>query len=699
MAQVFLRPQSDPTHEQAYQAVTLYFGDAWDHMTQCGLSLITQNVPSPSSTYHGICFYISNLSFNDGQTRYTLISDVNEASPLTDTPILGDDLERVEPYGIGDRFTVNFKDSAFEEVPYGIRPDDFYSLPYKYFVKDGLAYRALTRQAEFDPLAHYYRAKKTYKMQYNVVGTGIINFNFGFTTMFGQGPSGYGAVFSTPDDITYRISWNGDSWNWGMPGISSAQYTNFYGEFVPVSSTTSYNGPYVEVFPVAFTIPEGTNLGQYIPEKTTQYYGAIIIKYDEYAIPQSAFIEALEEKCWASPLHPHGDYGPDTPAYGGEGKTPISRDNPRNTINKAKVGGILTNPTSDKGIVIYRMNEQQFSSFIQKMTDTSLGGFSEGVLSTVIDNPLDFTGLISNAYTYLNKDTSNILFIKKSPVEFSHSETYTFSDMMVGSSALHGVSAQVVYEWYQSGTDFISMRNGTLLGDKVKVNDFTDLEPYASAELYFPMASPIQVPPSYICDSRWAVDWGFNLLDSSATYTVTIETGFNGGYIQLSTSGKCCSSAETLIAKKDTSETLESVGALISKGTSTIATGGLTAPDLVTTAAGAAMSAVPANQQMVLSNIPTSGSSIPYNDCIVGGRTEAFLTITKAERLSSGEEGRDAGREQVQGKFSNFYVSSLSEIGNENYVSVLEVKMDMNSKMTKAEYDKIIALLHEGVWI
>ena len=46
MAQVFLRPQSDPTHEQAYQAVTLYFGEAVDNKQQSGFSLINQNISS-----------------------------------------------------------------------------------------------------------------------------------------------------------------------------------------------------------------------------------------------------------------------------------------------------------------------------------------------------------------------------------------------------------------------------------------------------------------------------------------------------------------------------------------------------------------------------------------------------------------------------------------------------------------------------
>lgn len=705
MAQVFLRPQSNPTQEQAYQAVTLYFGEAFDNAQQSGFSLINQNIPDTNSTYHGLCFWINNLDFDAGGKHYYVISDVNEASPLTDTPILGDDLERVDPYGTADRFTVNFKDSAFEEVPFGIMPDDFYSLPYKYFVKDGLVYRALTRQAQFDPLAHYYRTKKTYKMQYNVVGTGIINFSFGFTTMFGEGPSGYGTVFSTPDDITYRTSWNSDSWNWGMPRISSARYNSFYGKGYGVSTTTPYNGPYVEVFPVAFSIPEGKTIsgygGDYTVPKTTQYYGAIIVQYDQYAIPKSAFVEALEEKCWASPLHPHGDYGPNTPAYGGKGKTPIARDNPRQSISKVKVGGILTNPSAGSGIVIYKMNETEFTDFIRKFSSKSLAGFGEGVGET--SKFVFGDQLLTNFFSYMKKDAGNILFIKTSPVEFPHTNTINLGQMKVGSATLANITAQVVTDWYTGDSRTISLSNNSALGKYVRVNDFTDLEPYASAELYFPTASTLSIPPSYLANSQLTLDWGFNLLDSSSTVTATIETNINedgtGGTVQLASTGQCCAKADTLIAERENLDATQSLAPLITKGLATVATGGMTAPDLVTTAAGAAMTAVPSSQQMSVTNIPSGGSSAPYNDCIVGGRRSAILTITKAQRLSSGEEGTGSGREQVQGKFSNFYVSTLNAIGADEFVSVLKVKMDMASGMTKAEYDKIIALLHEGVWI
>ena len=700
MAQVFLRPQSNPSAEQAYQAVTLYFGEVNDHKTESGYSLIRNCVPDLQHPYHGLCFWIENLTFTDGQVVYTVVDYLNEASPLTGTPILDDDLEKVDPYGTADRFTVNFKDSAFETVTLGIKPDDFDLTPYRYFVKDGQVYRALTRSATWNATTQYYKSKKIYKMQYNVVNSGIINFDFGFTTMFGQSPSGYGMVFTVPNDTSYSVSWNVDSWDWGMPNIDFARGNSFYGCGVNVSSSASYKGPYTEAFPVAFTIPAHTTIsgygGTWVVEENTQYYGAIIIQYDQYGIAKKAFVEAVEEKCWAAPTHPHGDYGPNTPAYGGAGRSPVKRDDPRQNIMKGKVGGILTNPTSGKGIVIYKMDELEFTDFIRKFTDTSFSGFAEGLIQNPLTNPIQ---MISNAYNYLNKDADNILFVKKSPVEFYHSDTHNFSKLMIGSAEIHDVSAQVVLGWWQEGAMAVSLKDDSDLGQYVQVNDFTDLEPYTSAEIYCPLASPVQIPPSYLCNSTLGIDWGFNLLDSSATYTINLHTGLGGGYIQLATSGMCCSNAETLIAKKDTSTAVESIGALVAKGVSTVATGGLTAPDLVTTAAGAAMTAVPSSQQMVLSNLPTSGSSIPYNDCIVGGRRSLFLTITKSVRFSSGEESNDSGRATVQGKFSNFYVSSLYDVGDGNYASVLDVKLDMESKMTKSEYDKIIALLHEGVWL
>ena len=149
-----------------------------------------------------------------------------------------------------------------------------------------------------------------------------------------------------------------------------------------------------------------------------------------------------------------------------------------------------------------------------------------------------------------------------------------------------------------------------------------------------------------------------------------------------------------------TAGTVGAVGALAATGIATLATGGTALPALLTTAAGAATTAVHDAVDISVSNLPPSSSGSPYDDTVNGGLRDIFLYRPKAKRFTSGESTDDSERAEIIGTFSYKYVSSLtSVIPNGNFFNVIDVKLPMANGMTKAEHDKIVALLKEGVYM
>ena len=720
MAQIWVRKQNDLTQEVSLKCATLYWSDMYDHKSECQFSLIRNHKPTQTEQYHALGFEVNKPNFTVESVRWSVLGDdLTTADTLTDYPMGNVDIEKVDPYGTGNYMGVQWKDSAFTPMTVGVKPDDWDTMYFcKYFVRttwgsnwDGYMYQALRKSATWSPTTQYYRSNKTYTMQYTVAGTGIIDFTFGARTIL-AGNSYYNMgsfAWSAPSDDPFRLLYADGigNTNFALPGTSTDSTKNAVTfSFGGASSPLTYMGPYCYAVPVAFNIPAGTVIGsgsnEYTVPQNRQYYGTMFVVQDTLGNVSRIYVEALESLCWAAPTHPHQDYGEDSPSYGGKGQAAIGKDNPRKSINKAKVGGIITDPASGAGIVIYKMTESEFAHFIKSFADTSLEGWAKGSWAPDYINAMN---LIPSLINYWSKDAGNILFIKTSPVSFPSTATKRLSSIRVGGSNvadLHNpFQVQIVTGWYKEGTADLNFTENSPLGTFTAVNDFTDLEPYTTSEFYFPTASSLTIPPSYLANATCSVDWGFNLLDSSTTVTYTLRPNLQGegGYIQLASTGQCCANAETLIASKDTKEAVQSLTPLITKGLSTIATGGMTAAGLVTTAAGAAATAIPMAQQLEVVNLPTSGSSSPYNDCVVGGRRDCILTITKAKRFSSGEESSTAGRSDVMGKYSNFYINSLNELGDGNFFSVFEIKMDLQSGMTKAEYDKVIALLHEGVWL
>ena len=683
MAQIQMRSAVNPTVLNTYQCTTFYFGDAYDNSSQSGLSVRKMHQADLQEPYLGICFQVSNLSFVKDDIRYNLLEGINEATPLTATPIKGEDIISHE-----GQYSISFNDSLFTPLPIGIKPDDFDELKdIRYYTKDNDGYKPGYVTGQWEPLVQYYRCSKDFTMRYTCAGTGTLDFSFGIRTIVGSNEFGYSNVWSGPNASTFRLTdYEQYSTPYYMNKIGSTRYVNYFAVAVGGISDQIYTGPYVETFPVSFSIPKDFVLDGYTIPYTSTYYGTISITYDSNGIPTQAWVQALEKKCWVTEQGSHGEIGEDTPAYGGKGKQPVSRDNPRNSIRKAKSAGILSDPTTGSGVVIYKFTESEFTTFLSKLNNWSgnigtIGGVptSEGIID----------GLLSR---FTNLD--NILFIKKSPISFP-STRINLQQLAVGSLSISGISCSVVTEWYKEGNFAINP------SAEFTPNTFRDLEPYAAAEIYFPLAGSIAIPPTYLASSSITVDYGFDLLGEGANYSITLKDS-DSGYTSFSVSGQCCKDANIFIPGRNVKEAFQSLMPLVGAGVMTVATGGLSMPALATTAAGAATGFVENITDLSVTNLPNSGSSQPYDDCVTGGRTNVFMYLIKNEPFNSGQDDIDSGRASIEGYMSGYYVAGLSMVKDGNfpvYVSVRDVQLYMMNGMTKAEYDKIIALLHEGVWI
>lgn len=681
MAQIEMSNARHPHIKQPYQTADFYFGDAYDNANECGLSIRKVHQADLQQPYLGICFQINHLSFVKDDVRYTLLENINSATPLTATPMKNEDIVSHE-----GQYSIAFNDSLFTAMPVGIKPDDFDALKdICYYTKDGQGYKPGYVNEQWQPLVQYYKCSKDFTMRYNVAGSGTIDFSFGIRTIVGASEFGFSQVWSGPNASTFRLTdYDQYSTPYYMNPIGSTNNVNYFAVAVGGITDKTYTGPYVETFPVSFSIPKDFVLRGYTMPYTATYYGTISITYNDAGIPQQAWVQALEKKCWVTEQGSHGAMGEDTPAYGGKGKQPIARDNPKKTIRKAKAAGILSDPTTSSGVVIYKFTESQFTDFLSKLSNWEIN---------TIQGFTDQNTLLSNFFAPKG-NLDNILFIKKSPISFT-SYPIALDNLVVGSMNVFNVNCSVVTEWYKEGTFGIPSSSEFI------PNTFRDLEPYAAGEIYFPLAGSITVPPTYLADSTMTVDYGFDLLGEGANYSVTLKDR-KSGYTTFSISGQCCKDANIFIPGRNVKEAFQSIMPLVGAGVMTLATGGTAAPALTTTAVGAATGFVENVTDLSVTNLPHSGSSQPYDDCVTGGRRNVFLYLVKNEPFNSGEEDVDAGKATIEGYLSRYYVAQLeyvSEGSGTTFVSVSDVDLRMTFGMTKAEYDKIIAYLKEGVWL
>ena len=504
----------------------------------------------------------------------------------------------------------------------------------------------------------------------------------------GMSPGGYNSSVGFWSSATTA---NSNSFtNIGTPGYlyNSASWGTSGDKSLNIQNAGSLRA---QTYPVCFEVGANTSIGGMVVSKKTSFYGIMTVTFSAYGIPNNICCSVLSKNMWNVKSGAGNSAGADSLPSGGNGKQKKGGYNPQKTITKNTNGGLLTNPTTAAGFVIYQFTPAEFTQFLSKVySETALPG-----VGSAIGGIASEIGAADSIYqaiaSYFNKgwsNTENIVFVKTSPVNFP-TQIYNLSKLSIGALGISSISARVVQSYIVDGTAAL----GSIGSDP---EWFTDVEPYASASIFFPLAGSVAVPPSVLAGSSCSLRYAFNLLNNGCGYSMHILKG--GNYLHLAKNGECAKSADCVIPGRDISGTVSQLGALAATGIATLATGGTAAPSLVTTALGAATTAVHEATDLSISNMPPCSSGSPYDDTVNGGLRDVVLYRTKAERYTSGE-GTTNYSSGIIGTFSYQYISGLDQLAAGSFVSVLDLKLPEAAGMTKAEHDRICALLSEGAWI
>ena len=463
--------------------------------------------------------------------------------------------------------------------------------------------------------------------------------------------------------------------------------------------TTNQGSRRVQTYPVAFTVPKDTVLstsssyGNISFGADTEMKGIMCVTFNAYGLPSRVSVCVMSSNMWgAKAATGGGGAGSDTIPTGGKGKQTTSKYDPsKKTITKNTSGGLLTDPTTSPGFVIYKFTPGEFTSFLNKVyTETALPGILgtvAGVASELWNQQYDVNiSKLNSGWS----NTENIVFVKTSPVSFP-SQQKALAKLSIGTLGISDVAANVVTDYLWSPDNIVR-----------KVPDdpqwFTDVEPYANCQLFFPLAGAVALPPSVLAGATMTIKRAYNLLNNSCDYSVFVDKG-NDDYMYFAKNGECAKSADCVIPGRDISGTIGSLGALAASGIATLATGGTAAPALVTSAMGAASTAVHDATDLSISQMPPASSGGPYDDTVYGGLRDIVLYRTKAQRFTSGESDVAMPlRSQIIGNLSRVYISQINDLADDAYFSVLDVKLPDTHGMTKAEADKLVAYLKEGVY-
>lgn len=657
--------------------------------------------PYVSMRFHG-----SRLSFaieEEGETKRVNLIDLDEIpSPFVDDLKLGTNIRK--PQEGDDPLDNNLTWSSFTTYEAGYKPSDWDENWFNYYTFESGRWYPNT-SSTYTPTRKYYYAGDHTKFFY--VNSGLYNFSFGISTKVSKTPSSNaGSGIFTGTAYSGNYSGVNSSGTDALTFIRSGMTTPMVPRNLPLthqfvyaqSITAGSQSIWCQTYPVHFVIPAGMTIrssdgyggegNTFRATKNTSFFGIISIYFNAQGEPGEFCITAMEDIAWKSETLRKKDYGDNTVPKGGTGPQKIGKYNPRGNIALAGGGGNLTNPASGKGFVIYKMTSAQFDNFMKKVYSSS-ALFTLGLqpwLDNIID-PANPKTSIPGSFTNLE----NILFIKNSPVNFPSGkfDAMRITIGSVGVAYSQPETFDVVTDWVVTGNIDVPYDNDA--------NTFMDMEPYKSASIYCPLAGEIQVMPSYLDRATITGKYGFNLVNESAVYALEIKG--DNGYIRVSKSGQCAKTADYILGKDGVSDAVANIAPVVVAGAATIATGGTTAPALATTAAGAATGFVTDSTNMSIVQVPPSATGGPYEECVYGGLRSMYLTSVKAERFVSDDDGTKESRARVMGEYSYNYIAALSDIPKGNFVSVSDVNLKMESGMTKAEYDKIIAYLKEGVYM
>lgn len=727
MANMYVREGSYTSPEVTYKCQEFYLQDALDYQDSdhAGLKIIVQ-AGDLTNPFTGIRMSGTAASFpvTEGGESYRVdLFDFDEmVSPFVPDIKLGVNIKKSpnDEYGNVTWITPN-------PVDIGVKPTDWDTNWRNYYWVDGGNRWMPNTSSEWVPTRHYYHPGNHLKMLY--VSDGLKRFNFGVATRISYRYAAdaswrnnpYSGMASTlsrndldtigndADDLQFKDTQSNILVRNTNVSINQWKATGANSAVIPAGTQSIF----AQTYPVHFVVPAGTHVGSkdmngqmstqsgssFTPTKNTAFFGVLTVSYDYDGFPVSWVITAMEANMWKSATRRQNDYGDDTTPTGGQGPQTIGKYDPRGTIAKAKNGGILTDPTSGKGFVVYKMNTATFTNFMNALySRTVTPEWTQALLSNYVYSIAQLLGSSGNGapaaisgIPFALTDMSNVVFIKNSPVDF-HANNFRMWRVSVGSlgAAFDGLEVGVVDEYVKETPINFPYNNNA--------NSFTDVEPYKTASIYCPLVGEMQIMPSYLENASITGTVGYNILNDGASCALQIQG--DNGVIRISKSGQCAKSADFVLTKNNTGDSLSKLIPAAAVGAATIATGGTTAPALATTAVGAATGFVQDSTSMSVVNVPQSATGNAYDECVYGGLRSMYLTSVKSERFVSGENvGGTNPRSKVIGQYSYQYIGSIDEIDTNEFASFTDVDLKMGSGMTKAEYDKIIAYLHEGVYI
>lgn len=670
--------------------------------------------PYVSMRFHG-----SHLTFavqEDGTTyRINLIDFDSFPAPFVEDLKLGVNIRK--PQEGDDPLDNNLTWINFTKYDVGYKPPDWDTNWFNYYTFSSGRWYPVTSSTYVPTNAYYYAGDHT-KMFY--VDSGLYSFRFGVSTKVSKTPSSNagsgiftGAAYSGNYSGVNSTGTDALTFTRGESTIMVPRNLPLTHQFIYAQSITAGSQSiWCQTYPVHFVIPAGMVISSsdgygsegntFRATKNTSFFGLISIYFNSQGEPSEFAITAMEDIAWKSETLRKNDYGDDTLPTGGKGPQKIGKYNPKSQITRARNGGILTDPTAGKGFVIYKMTQAEFIQFMNGLYNQlalpswalDIAGNLSG--SNTLENLLG-QSMIQWGMGGGNKLLSNIVFVKNSPVSFP-SVHHNLGRISIGSQGIAGVSIDT-----QEAIPFsVDVVQGNTMEFDVDVlydnnaNSFTDVEPYKTANIYCPLVGEMQVMPSYLENARITGTIGFNLLNDAAVCALQIQG--DNGVIRVSKSGQCTKPADVVLTGDGTADALSKLIPVAAAGVATIATGGTTAPALATTAVGAATGFIEDSTTMNVVNVPSSAAGNAYDECVYGGLRTMYLTSVKAERFVSAGDSGGSIRSAIMGEYSYTYLNSIGEIPEGNYVSFYDVYLQMGSGMTKAEYDKIVSYLKEGVY-
>lgn len=685
--------------EQEYTCADFSWTDMYDNKESANVELIGARKPDLQHNFWALAFkcnfHVSNV---ETQTKFPILN-FEGATPLCDaiTPL---DIEwQASPRRL--------KDSLFTEIFPGyegdITADDApVAMKVRYAQLTGemasgsgrtIYTKAPSGQWEIttfnekiptSKIPAYYKCSKNFS-KYFICNDGLRNITFGARSMMsiidpiyvGSGSfDDLGLVYTNNNMFGLRL-YGGSVYNEGTGSryhfsVDTYLQNVFQGIEVPLGET----------YPVHMVVKAGTyTIGSstYTFDKDTIFFGTAAYSIKSDGDFGSVIVQVAQDNLFKSYKSRKGDMGADTDPAGGRGPFKVGTGNPFKYVTKAKRNGISTDPTAGSGFYVYRFTDKEWSDF------------------------LEWTGNVVNS----GEKVENIKFVYKSPLSFT-TKDYTLKGIKIGSTTI----GKPVDVWGNLEPYTVKVVQDTTLEKSADMTSpwipetFSDLEPYSSTSVTVPFCSSVQIPPSILSTidkynpTQMTVDIYYEILSRAASASIKI-TRPGEGVVKYNTFGECAAECPSVLKRDVVGDIGKQLAPTVAAGVATIATGGTTAPLLVGTAAGAASGFTQMSTNMAQVNLPNISSSGPYWDTVNSGQYKCSIQGIHTPRLTSGENS-DGGRSEIIGYASGYYIDKLGHISDgatKAYVEVESVKMPLGEGMSKAQADKIVALLKEGVLI